>query len=289
MILDDTAIDKLYPFATAYVIMGHKTAEFHTDEDGNITRNYHTNNEIINWDGTFLTPPQKIKRVDLAEDWGDREKNPPSILSNLTSIEYLSLGSRVLKNVDLTLFPHLKYVGIYDYASKYSMPTNIVLPSIQFWDSYNIIDFKKENLPNLKSVGFKYNEKTFEEILNYDSLDYLKIYHLHDNNVLGRLSKLSTIKSIFLFNGRMTSIEDLQNVKGLKELYLKNLHQITDISFLKQFTQLRKLQIIGCNKIENWDFLFEMEQLEDFFYDGKMKNLSEEKKAILIKRKLIWS
>ncbi len=99
-----------------------------------------------------------------------------------------------------------------------------------------------------------------------------------------QVSRLKSLKNLFLYNNQITSLEGIEELTALEMLYVQD-NQISSIQQVKKLVNLKELYING-NKIDSLDGLTEehAEKLQMFFC--KPNDLLKQKEMLRVEREI---
>lgn len=189
---------------------------------------------------------------------GNDEKEFPPILSKQKELYYLAIPSQLAKRInDSEFVSNLR--GLRIDGGKFNVRK--VLQELSYLSIDGYISFEKHNLPNLRCLSCKYDDKVLNELCKYDEFDKLYLCAVHEN-ILGVVSNIKKLWGLGIHRGKTTDISGISSIQSLHWLSLNSLPNLTDLSELAQLPNLEYLQIGYCKNIKSWDFLLELKELK---------------------------
>lgn len=205
---------------------------------------------------THLTVSQGLIDIDI------------SAVHYLHKLKYLSL-SNGKQGIDFSNFPLLEGASI-DWNNK-------------------VINFKQcKKLKNLQLWKYKPASRGFFELLGLNNLESLEITQssIESFSGLEKLACLNRFEGYYL--SKLTSLDGLENLKGLKTLVIENCKKIRNYeSTLGKLLVLEKLILSSCGELDDIEFVQRMRSLKFFSFvgtnvkNGNLLTLKEKKMDFL--------
>ena len=128
------------------------------------------------------------------------------------------------------------------------------------------VKFAAEAFPSLQEVACRIDAK--QAILNvlasYPRMTSVYVGPVKDEGVLAKLAPIA-IDCLRLERGSVTSLEGIQNIRGMRFLSVKNMNRLVDISALALCKDLEVLQIHWCANLRDHEPLLKIPRLKSIF------------------------
>ena len=181
----------------------------------------------------------------------------------------------------ITECPSLKYLAIYpskdsmtymDYSPLYSMTElRYLLCQTDYSDMGEKVS-SKTTIDYSKIHGVKELWGKGAGHINYDasdSLETLRVYHDKKHTDINSLCKTANLKSLYVGNSSIKSLDGIENLVNLQELELGYNRRLADISRIEDICRsLRSLCIFNCPQITDFSALYKMSNLEFLTLEG---------------------
>jgi hypothetical protein len=157
--------------------------------------------------------------------------------------------------------------GRASFAKGYRFPDILVLDA--WWPlscPNREVKFAAEAFPSLQEVSCRIDAK--QAILNvlasYPRMACVYVGPVKDEGVLAKLAPIA-IDCLKLERGSVTSLEGIQNIRGMRFLSVKNMDRLVDISALALCKDLEVLQIHWCANLRDHESLLKIPRLKSIF------------------------
>lgn len=224
---------------------------------------------------------KKIEAVYLCDIW--YSKTEIDFLKECNFIKKLNINSEYIYNLDgLKYLKNLKELVLYAPKGKVDLKSYEYLEKLSVDYNKNIVGI--ENLKALKKLSlykYKPRSRNLVKIGSLDSLKELEIIGSTIDSLDGceNLSKLERLQLSYLNN--LCFIDRLEKIKNsLKVLEINNCKKINNFDFVTCLVNLENLSYNECGEIDTIEFIDKMPNLKRFVFmgtnvlDGNMKPCS---------------
>jgi hypothetical protein len=192
----------------------------------------------------------------------------PEGIKNLTNLEKLQLGPTIDKGMVQTIRhenmpPNIRSLSIYGNGDPVTWPKETILPQVREFRTDFCMKFAKDNFPNLKILANKLDTKSsFLDVLDdYQDLNEIEFFSIPSNKVFSRLIKFP-LRALGVLGGKLTSLDGVEDLKGLTSLRLNNLRHLKKISAIRFLGNLTELRILWCQHIQDIESILELKRLQ---------------------------
>ncbi|MDD7986094.1 leucine-rich repeat domain-containing protein [Lentisphaera marina] len=204
---------------------------------------------------TFAKICSDIKWIsDLSTEYGNKNLNsfaPLAKLKNLRQFEAISWTQSEETSIDLSPFENLTEIEVLNfYATRINNTASL------------------KNLTKLRKLSLymsEVNDISFlENLTNLEELDLYGFKHTFKD--YAPLKNLVTIKKLNTYMNTQASNENMQvfaNLTALEEFSSSNNKLITHVNFLKNATQLVKLKLKWCRKLQDIEALKNCQKIKN--------------------------
>jgi hypothetical protein len=191
--------------------------------------------------------------------------------------------------------PHLKPGDIpssvktlvFHDSGRFQIPSHIELQQVErVTVAYGELIFEKRNFPQLQYLHLKLDRKGV--LLNrLPSFERLRLLSIHpcSSSMFSVLDKLR-LGYLRLNNSRSETLEGIERLETLTDLWLQGWSKLTDLSPLARLPLLEDLTLTYCKRIVNATALLEIPSLRRLFVWECKNKVIEALKADLAKRNL---
>lgn len=158
-------------------------------------------------------------------------------------------------------------VGRVAFAKGHRFPDIAVLDAWSPLSSPNTeVKFAAEAFPALQEVACRIDTKQMilSVLASYPRLGSVYVGPVKDEGVLAKLAPVA-IDCLRLERGSVTSLEGIQNIRGMRFLSIKNMDRLVDISALALCEDLEVLQIHWCANLRDHEPLLKIPRLKSIF------------------------
>lgn len=191
---------------------------------------------------------------------GSDSKDFPPLLEKQKELYFLAIPSQLAKKINTATFLR-DLRGLIIDGGKLKLKENVVLNELLYLGIDGSIFFKKENLPNLRTLSCKYDAGIVEELSKYELFDKLTLKSVNDN-IFKSISNIRNLFGLQINKGRLNNIDNIVSIKSLQWLSLNNLPELSDLGELVNIDNLEHLQIGYCKNVKKWDFLLDLKNLK---------------------------
>ncbi len=156
--------------------------------------------------------------------------------------------------------PNIKFLFIHYAPFNFSVVNqlkNLVQLGIDNDDRDEIIF---SNKPELRSVFVNWRPKR-KSLFKCTQLEDLWIGKYTGKN-LSLFKNFSNLKSLRINTGSITSLEGIENLTSLENLYLAQTTKLEDISAIQSLSNLKSLTIHNCKRLKNIELVNKLSNLE---------------------------
>tara|TARA_R110000868_G_scaffold410609_1_gene699233 strand:+ start:28 stop:741 length:714 start_codon:yes stop_codon:yes gene_type:complete len=192
--------------------------------------------------------------------------NLPLAVDKVKRNEVDGIGLNLIRNwpkTDINVIsscPNIKFLYIHYAPFDYSVVNeleNIVQLGIDT-DDRNEIVFS--NKPRLRNVSLHWRAKA-KSLFECRQLEDLWMGKYNGKN-LSDFENLSNLKSLRINTGSISSLNGIENLSKLENLYLAQVTKLEDISAIENLKNLKSLTINNCKKIKNIEVINSLKNID---------------------------
>ncbi len=207
-------------------------------------------NRTIFWDSFDNTQGEKIQSLRVRVT-NKEIINLPDFLYRMPNLLVLELPLSLIKHLDNNSIPPQVKILEVDGDGSSTFDKSFTSTTVQsFSTGMAKIKFTPSNFSSLEHLGIKLDSKNtmIKVIGELKTLNSLEIAPYSDNRIFNELENMK-LKYLRISGGRTDSIEGIERLTSLTDIWLQDLQKLTDLTPLSKLPELKEITIAYCKNI----------------------------------------
>nr|MBK9651160.1 DUF4173 domain-containing protein [Bacteroidota bacterium] len=196
----------------------------------------------------------KLRELDLSSN--NLANIPP--LDKYPLLEKVALRNcKSIEEYEFPLMPSIKSIDLSNNG--FNLQKNFVLDNLLLLPNVQEVDLSNNNMiyiPKASSNVAELNKQTF-----FDGITYLNINNNRIDDLHG-IEKFISLNNLIISSNKLWTLNGIQNSTQLKYLNINQNEFLTDIKAIQNLTSLQSLDMTGCFRVQNWEYLNGLSQLQ---------------------------